>query len=407
MISRKQQRLNCLVSLWAVRNYLKYPIENRPHLFDQFGAELIFGSRWNRSAVLRFMLNVSLPIIMLVYDIIIVVKYSVVFLFHTQHTQKPEKLFISVHDRLYKIGKFAGLIDDASVWFKTPMDSDPFTLPQPYTTLSVYDYISFSDIWRSLVQSVRCRWHVIRRWGYENFMLTEKCFSWLLTDMALRRMSPDVELVFCNQIDRIAVLLDRLPNHKKTLVEHGVEYLYTESEVQRKNKMLVYHPDVGFYVLSRIYHFHHLTKVYCYSETDIKAFERSIVRCNPEYVVIGYDFKPSFKPEKKSVLIISDYYSQYENEKIIVSSLQGLDIDLFLKGHPRNADNLYDGLCSEYNFIYIPGTSKELPNADLVISYESTLAHEYESVGNKVIYYGNFDINIIKKIVSDALDISE
>lgn len=405
MIGKKQQRLNCILSLWAIRNYLKYPVENHPRHFDQLGADLLLGSKWKNSIALRIPVCVTLPIIMLFYDIAMICKYSMGLLFHKKNELNPDSLFVSIHERLYSIGSFAGLINNDTVWFKTPMDSDLFSLPKAYNTLTVYDYIRFSDIWRSIIQSIRCRWHVIYRWGYENLMITEKCFRWLLTDMALRRMSPNIELVFCNQLDRIAVLLDKLPNTRKTLVEHGVEYVYSQSEIQKKNNMLIYCPDVDFYVLNRTYHFHTLTKVYCYSEIDIKAFERSIVRCNPEYIVIGYNFKPSFKPQKKSVLIISDYYNQYENEKLIVSLLQGLDIDLFLKGHPRNNDSLYDNLRTLFHFVFIPGTKKELPDADLVISYDSTLAHEYESVGSKVIYYGNFEIKKIRSIVSSLLEV--
>ncbi len=407
MISIREQRLNCMLSLWAIRNYLKYPLENRPNNFDQLGAELVTGPNWNKNPALRLSVCFSLPLIMLIYDFAMVLKYSGGVLVHKKKQYNYEKIFVSVHERLYRISTFAGIINDESVWFKTPMDSDLFSLPKPYKTLSVYDFICFSDIWRSLIQSIRCRWHTIWRWGYENMMITEKCFRWFLTDMALRRMSPEVELVFCNQLDRIAVLMDKLPNKRKTLVEHGIEYLYTQSEIQKKNNMLVYHPDVNFYVLNRTYHFHSLTKVYCYSETDIKAFERSIVRCKPEYIVVGYDFKPSYKPNNKSILIISDYHNQYENEKIIIASLQGLNLDIFLKGHPRNNDSLYDELRQKYSFIYIPGTIKDLPDADLVISYDSTLAHEYESIGCKVIYYGNFDINNVKNIVLESLDIKD
>ncbi len=401
MISKKLQRLNCLVSLIFVRNYLLYPLENRPHSFDQLGAEIIFGEKWKSNTLLRIIINVLLPIVMCLLDVYLLIKYSIGILAHKKTRLTEDKLFVSCHHRLYSIGKFAGLVTPETVWFHTPLDA--FILPEPYKTLSVYDFITFSDVWRSMIQSIRCRWFFIIHKGYDNLMITEKCFGWFLTDTALRKVPEDVELFFANQLDRLAVLIDRLPQTKKSLVEHGIEYLYTESEIQRKNKMLIYHPDVNFYVLNRTYHFHNISRVYCYSETDIKAFERSIVRCNPQYVVIGYDFKPSFKPVKKSVLIISEYYNQYENEKKVVSSLQGVDIDLFLKGHPGNEDKLYDELRDEFNFIFIPGKKKDLPDADIVISYDSTLAHEYESVGSRVLYYGNFDINNIKNIVSNLL----
>lgn len=401
MIANKQQRLNCLISLVYVRYYHLYPLENRPQNFDQLGAEIIFGERWKSNVLLRIVVNSLLPIVMCLLDVYLLIKYSIGILTHKKQKLSGDKLFVSFHHRLYSIGKFAGLVTSDTVWFHTPMDS--FVLPEPFKTLDVFDYITLTDVCKSMIQSVRCRWYFVYHRGYDNMMISEKCFVWFLTDFALRKIPSNVEIYFANQLDRLAVLIDRLPQQKKSLVEHGVEYLYTESEIQRKNNMLVYHPDVNFYVLNRIYHFHNITRVYCYSDIDIKAFERSIVRCNPQYVVIGYDFKPSFKPSKKSVLIISEYYNQYENEKKVVSSLQGIDIDLYLKGHPGNDDKLYNKLRVEYNFIFIPGKKRDLPDADIVISYDSTLAHEYESIGSKVLYYGNFDINKVRGIVSYLL----
>lgn len=401
MISKKQQRLNCLVSLVYVRYYHLYPQESRPRNLDQLGAEIVFGERWKSNTFLRAAINALLPVILCVLDVYLLMKYTIGIITHKKQVVSADKLFVSCHHRLYSIGKFAGLVTPDTVWFHTPMDS--FALPESYLTLTVFDYITFSDVWRSMIQSIRSRWYFISHKGYDNLMITEKCFAWFLTDIALRKVPADVELFFANQLDRLAVLIDRLPQKNKSLVEHGVEYLYSESELQRRNNMLIYHPDVSFYVLNRTYHFHNITRVYCYSETDIKAFERSIVRCNPQYVVIGYDFKPSFKPEKKSILIISEYYNQYDNEKKVISLLQGVDIDLYLKGHPGNDDKLYDELREEYTFIFIPGKNKDFPDADIVISYDSTLAHEYESVGSKVLYYGHFDINNIKDIVFDLL----
>ncbi len=403
MVNSKKQRLNCLVSLIFVRNYLLYPIENRPLNYDQLGAEIVFGEKWKINTLLRVCVNFLLPLVMCVYDLYMLTKYSLGVLTHKKKKLLSNTLFVSCHHRLYRIGLFAGLVNDNSVWFRTPMDL--FVLPQPYTTFTVLDFVSIIDVWRCLIQSIRCRWYFIFRKGYKHFMMTEKCFVWLLTDVALRCISPDVELLFSNQLDRLAVLIDRLPNKKKSLVEHGIEYLYTESDIQKRNNMLVYHPDVDFYVLNRTYHFHNITKVYCYSEIDIKAFQRSIVRCSPEYIVIGYDFKPSFKPEKKSVLIIGEYYNQYDNEKMVIASLQGLDIDVYLKGHPGNSDELYNNLREEFCFHFIPGKSKGLPDVDLVISYDSTLAHEYESVGCRVLYYGKFNIDNSKEIVSSILGI--
>lgn len=41
----------------------------------------------------------------------------------------------------------------------------------------------------------------------------------------------------------------------------------------------------------------------------------------------------------------------------------------------------------------------------MLISYDSTLAYEYASIGIKVLYYGHFDLDNIKNIVSEKLSL--
>lgn len=60
---------------------------------------------------------------------------------------------------------------------------------------------------------------------------------------------------------------------------------------------------------------------------------------------------------------------------------------------------------SKYRFNFISGLDTSLPAVDMLISYDSTLAYEYASIGIKVLYYGHFDLDNIKNIVSEKLSL--
>ena len=67
----------------------------------------------------------------------------------------------------------------------------------------------------------------------------------------------------------------------------------------------------------------------------------------------------------------------------------------------------YDSLRSEYKFTFIEGLDTRLPAVELLVSYDSTLAYEYASVGAKVLYYGHFEIENIRNIVIKELGLQQ
>ena len=92
-----------------------------------------------------------------------------------------------------------------------------------------------------------------------------------------------------------------------------------------------------------------------------------------------------------------------DKEKEIIKDLQELDIAVYLKNHPSIANEKYDVLRKEFNFNFLEGVGAELPDVDLVFSYDSTLAYEYASIGTEVLYYNNFDMKDVKRIVEKKL----
>lgn len=62
------------------------------------------------------------------------------------------------------------------------------------------------------------------------------------------------------------------------------------------------------------------------------------------------------------------------------------DVNLYIKPHPGDKDNPdYREMSDKYECVIVPKSG--YPHVDIVVSYESTLADEYEDVGVKVVRY--------------------
>ena len=91
---------------------------------------------------------------------------------------------------------------------------------------------------------------------------------------------------------------------------------------------------------------------------------------------------------KKNVLLVC-WGNKISTEWEIVKMLAG-KCNLFIKPHPGERDNSdYKRMVKEYGCIMIPKDG--YPEVDVVLSYDSTLADEYEDVGIKVIRYDLLD----------------
>lgn len=263
------------------------------------------------------------------------------------------------------------------------------------------DFVTFGDVMKCALQSVLLHIKVIREYGYNMYFLSYKAFEWCMADYAIRHIPEDAELVFSFICDRYSVMIDKSPHKNKSLIQHGTMHFKNKS---LEIPYLVFEEDKGFYIWTSLYKCSP-SKVYCYTETDEWALSNSVIANNPQYIHIGYGFKPSFAPSKKSVLIVSNFYIFAPKEEQILIQLQDLDVEIYLKNHPSHADSLYDDMRSKYNFTFIAGYSTSYPAVDILISYDSTLACEYASIGTKVLYYGHFDIANVRNVVKGILEV--
>ena len=78
-----------------------------------------------------------------------------------------------------------------------------------------------------------------------------------------------------------------------------------------------------------------------------------------------------------------------------------MNIDIYVKNHPTQSNELYLKLQEDSIFTFIKG--QRFPHVNLVITYDSTLAHEYRSVGIEVLYPTMLSLHEIKKNIEERV----
>lgn len=367
------------------------------NFFDQYGAVgKIPLSVWSNVAF-RFFFNLGLPFLFLGSNFYYLIKYISKVLLPSKR-KSFDNIFVCKERHLYLISKRIGLLSKEDVWFASPFDT--FVLPYNAVEVTISDYTTILDVFRSFIQAIIIHLSTICLFGYKYYLLSLKAYNWCMMDLALRHISEDTNIYYCNICDRVAIMIDKLPHRNKIMVQHGTMHFFSNTI---SNPFMTWQEDKGFWIWNSLYK-SSPQKVYCFTKDDEIALRRSVIANNPQFVYIGYGFQPAIKPNRYSVLIIGMYTLLKDFEEEVIKQLQGLDVDIYLKNHPSIANKKYDDLRNKYKFIFIEGVDSKLPDVNMVISYDSTLALEYASIGTRVLYYGHFEINDIRLIVSKEME---
>lgn len=377
----------------------EYPKTDHYDYFDQYAAKKLFKRKWD-STIFRFLFNVSLPFIFSCSLFYFPIKYIWRFLKRKEiDVRDIRRIFLCNDSHLYHISKRADLQTEKDYWFNT--FSNPYNIPHDCKIICAEDLISLKEILQCSWQAFLIHLQTIFNLGYDKYFLSYNAYEWCICDFALRHLPMETELLYSSIYDRMAIMFDSLPHNKKIMIQHGS--MFMRHKIVKDSPYYEWLSDMNFYVVSGYYK-SSPSKIYCLSENDKIALSRSVIANNPEYVTIGYDFVPNLLPNRKSVLIVGFYNLYYNNESYIVNELKGLDIDVYIKNHPTVDDSLYDELRnSATDLEFIKGGSSVYPKVDVVISYESTLAYEYISIGTKVLFYDDVNLSEIREIVVDIL----
>jgi len=311
-----------------------------------------------------------------------------------------DRIFLLATIALPRVAKNANIIRVDDNWLLLPwVDNDDVSTENK---LSVFNFLSLKEVITSYFDSIRILYIIGNRWGYKYLLISVKSFFWFLYDKAIRHIPENVELIFANHKDNYSPLFENLPHKKKTLIQHGTE-ICMQNAHNIRYPLYLYSELYGFWVNNMPYKYSTITKLYCFSKKERAALGMSVLKCEPVTEVVGYclkDFNANLEGEK-AVLIVGYYELNHDLEERVISLLQGSGIKIYLKNHPLFQPDIYVSLEKKYNFNLLNGPV--FPKADVLFTYDSTLALEYGELGVPVIYYNNLDKKALERIVSETI----
>ena len=345
-------------------------------------------------------IKVVLVFLIFLYPFIVIIKYikSLVLYRKSQHvTYSKNKLYVYSSIALKRVVENAGLYDSGIDWLILPFQkkSDISENRQ----LSVFSLLNTRDIFKAYYNTIYCLYIALNKFGLRYVFWALNGPVWFLTLYALRRVPLYTELIFCDHKSKYSVLFDSLPNKQKTLVQHG-----TEIVIHNNNKLDAcwyrYLPSYNCWTENVPYKYHTISKLYAFSKREIAAIQSAIMpNVNEvETFIVGYGTKITHIEHTSPLVLIIGYYSMcYEKELQIANRIKELDVDLYLKNHPAFPPSIYDDFSKMTGCKVLNGSI--FPDADIVFSYDSTLALQYEELGVHVLYYDDIDINKVEGIV--------
>lgn len=245
--------------------------------------------------------------------------------------------------------------------------------------VTIFQILKIKDIFSCYYDSLVILFLVYRKFSGRYILFALKSYSWLLYYNALKYIPPQSTIYFHDQKDRWAFCVDKLNISRKVLIQHG-------SEISIKFNQGDLKIGKGKYCRPVPYRLKTISEIYAFSEDEYKAIVSSIVEGNPQKYITGYELDIRTIPHSRpSILIVGHVCLYGDIEEKLISDLQSLNVDIYVKNHPTQDRSFYEKILLKYSFNLVDNDF--FPDVDIVVSYNSTLAFEYESIGKIVIYH--------------------
>lgn len=404
---RKQARLWFLVSrlnLEYINEYYRQrgSKEYQPLLGNRHTPEYVLNSR-----LLKY-LFICMTSIMLIVRLI---KNSVAAIIEKNRVESSEFRGNSVYVLSGKTSTLPRLLAHANIdttngYWLCPRTYFPQNLPKDRLVYSL-SLLSYSHIFGTICDAIRLYFYLCFKKGFAYSLEVNGCFDWLLNYWTLQSINADAVLYFAQQYDPSIIYIDKAPQKRKIHVQHGTMIL-KHNLFGIKYPIMQYIEKYDCWTMNSPYKMSSVEMVYAFTEAEFTAECKSIFKNIPFSSIVGYNLRRENLMEvnraKKSVLIVGFYKAYSDIEESLIQSLQKLDVDIYLKNHPTDLVEWYDEMKMKYEFDLLDGNS--FPKTDIVLSYDSTLALEYEALGIDVIYYHVEPINSVIERVKQILLLS-
>lgn len=245
------------------------------------------------------------------------------------------------------------------------------------TVISIYEVVSYYDIFKSTLLSIFAFFYFLKSTHHFKWVLQiYTAPSWFLVAIALDKIQG--KIVSSEHYDRWAVLIDIISGKRQnryTLVQHG------------SLKAL----DSSAYLAFQIpYKLNHVGKIVVFDEVEYKFFADKILDPNlAEIIEVEYSKPKLYLTEVTSnqLKLLFIGHSLCEKEQLKICSQINKKINnctIYYKEHPKARASLD---VRDFNFNFITD-DRFFPVVDIVISYPSTLAYQYEEKGIPVLFHG-------------------
>lgn len=245
--------------------------------------------------------------------------------------------------------------------------------------ISITQAASFADFFRAYACACREIANTRKKYGAKATYHVLKSYDIHLTRLVLEKNSKITRLIYANIYDRWACMFSHMNGVEKVMLQHGL----------LGDKVLTLPQKVGS-----------VDVLFCYNDSFVVYFQHLLDNIGTiNYLENTFSTAPCQKRTGTiSVLLIANPVVDFQAEQKIISLLlQSPDkFDVYLKPHPRYPFAPYRDLKKHYDFHLIEDPDY-FPAVDVAISYESTLAWEYQLTNTPVLYYDQMSAEIILK----------
>lgn len=234
--------------------------------------------------------------------------------------------------------------------------------------VSVFSGISYTQVLRSFWNAVTLSVHMNKKYKKNDYLLRSySSFPYFLFFYFVDNLNESNELVFYNHYDRWMYLFGN-SILKKTYIQHGKLW---RDHIHRINS------DRAVYLCKSQ---QEILEYTVFSNKPQASFMKPIELC-------GFE---KLKGNGNKDLLIVCLESFAQKHESVVKQIYGKQINIYLKPHPADNLSVYNNFLQNYPEVVLLGKS-DFPMVDYVISYDSTLADEYEMHDISVFKYDDKD----------------
>lgn len=250
-------------------------------------------------------------------------------------------------------------------------------------TYSLCNILNCVDLWHCFCISIKAHQHLLSQEGLSSALQSYTALQWVGVYLALKKLRPSL-ISTSEHHDRWAVLadgycsiIDERNKCSLLLTQHGKEYRDTYTKIKKLAGNGLPYKLNNVSVLS------------VYNEDQSKIFEEEILsnECyrNAKIDIIGQNLElTTIDSLKPSFLIVGHKFAERFHLKVLNKFSSDSDLLIFYKPHPTvKPSSVFRGgawvFIDDINFF---------PKVNFILSYQSTLVDEYQSLGVDAVVHG-------------------